>query len=103
MKLGYHKGIEVLYTEYQRLLSENGKPEDIKSIREGLEYMVINSPYKEFLPEEIRSLILDPAYKSISDMEPKNDPKWEAFKDEMGIVNPPDSLEDIDVIPEEDE
>ena len=58
MKTGYKKAIEVLFTEYEKLKSENADPDDIKSIREGIEYLCY--PFREDLTENIRSPIQDP-------------------------------------------
>lgn len=64
MKVGYKKAIEVLYNEYKRLQAENGNPEEIKSIREGIEYLCY--PYREDLTEDIRSPLQDPNDDSLN-------------------------------------
>ena len=82
MKTGYRKAIEVLFLEYQRLVSENGNEEDIKSIREGIEYLCY--PYRDDLSEDTRSLIQDPESDLYLDKADRSTPeKDKAFWEEM--------------------
>jgi len=64
MKVGYKKAIEILFTEYEKLKSANGHPDDLKSIREGIEYLCY--PFREDLTKDIRSPLQDPDDDSLN-------------------------------------
>lgn len=64
MKVGYRKAIEILFEEYQRQKAANGDPEEIQSIREGIEYLCY--PFREDLSEDIRSPLQDPEDDSLN-------------------------------------
>ena len=63
MRIGYKKALEVLFDEYNKLKSENGDPDDIRSIREGIEYLCY--PFREDLNEDVRSPLQDPQDDSL--------------------------------------
>ncbi|MBU0993404.1 MAG: hypothetical protein KJ737_12995 [Proteobacteria bacterium] len=92
MKVGYKKAIEVLYNEYKRLQAENGNPEEIKGIREGIEYLCY--PFKEDLTEDIRSPLQDPNDPLYLDKADRSTPaKEKAFWEKMTTL----SRKNIDV------
>ena len=75
MKVGYKKAIEILFAEYEKLKSENGNPDDIKSIREGIEYLCY--PFREDLTKDIRSPIQDPDGNLYLDKADRSTPEQE--------------------------
>jgi hypothetical protein len=81
MKVGYKKAIEILFEEYQKQKATNGDPEEIQSIREGIEYLCY--PFREDLSEDIRSPLQDPEDDSLNPMKADRstpDKAWEFFE-----------------------
>ena len=82
MKIGYKKAIETLYVEYVRLKANQGDPEAVQSIREGIEYLC--EPFREDLSENIRSPLQDPQFTL--DQRDRSTPEKEAaFWEHMAV------------------
>ncbi|MBU0993403.1 MAG: hypothetical protein KJ737_12990 [Proteobacteria bacterium] len=57
MKAGYKRAIEILVEKYEELKANHGDPEEIQSIREGIERLCY--PFREDLTEDVRSPLQD--------------------------------------------
>lgn len=58
MKVGYAYAIQVLLDEFRKIKNEEGRGEDLQSLREGIEYLCY--PFREDLSEAVRSPLQDP-------------------------------------------
>ena len=87
MKVGYKKAIEILFTEYEKLKSQNSNQDDIKSIREGIEYLCY--PFREDLTKVIRSPLHDSDNDSLHlDKADRSTPeKEDAFLENMAELS----------------
>ena len=91
----YNQGIEILYKEYLFQKRICAPKEALDRLQKSIHSLYMDNPDRRSLPREIQKLAEDPSYISVRDMEPKNDPYWEAAVNDYGICNPPDSIEDM--------
>ena len=97
----YDQAIEILYKEYRWQESIRAPKETLDALQKKIHALYMENPNRRGLPHSIRKLAENPGYISVRDMEPKRDPGWESFKEQMGIGNPPDSIDDMGDIMEE--
>jgi hypothetical protein len=86
MKAGYKKAIEVLFKEYKRRQAESWNPEEVRSVREGIEYLCY--PFREDLAEDIRSPLKSPDDDLSLDKADRSTPEKEkAFWENMSELS----------------
>ena len=95
------QAIKILFQEHEWQKQICASQDIIDRLRKQITSLYLEIPNRNTLPPAIRKLAENPDYISVRDMEPKGDPQWEAFKDQMGVGNPPDSIEDMGDIMDE--